>query len=196
MVQRALAHQVDHATGIAGTGQQAAGTAQDFDVVVGGHVVHTVAVEGAQAGTDVHRRRAIDLYVVDAEAARVELLGVVVVVAQGDARRPLHRLGQGGDTLVFDHLLGDDRYRLRGLFEAHRGLGADADQAGGVRTGVLRGLAHALADDAGAPQLHSSAGTRRVADDHRVAFYPVRQAGATQHDVEGSLRLHGAGDRG
>ncbi|MNH04790.1 hypothetical protein D3C79_640960 [compost metagenome] len=193
VVQWALAHQVDHAAWITGTGQQAAGTAQDFNVVVGSHVIDTVAVKRTDTGADVHRRGAVDLHVVDTKAARVELLRMVVVVAQGDARGSFHGLGQGGDTLVFDHLLSDDRHRLRGVLEAHWRLGADTDQPGGIGTGVLGGFTHALADDAGAPQLHCSAGTGGVADDHRVAFDPVGQASITQDDVEGGARLHVAG---
>ncbi|MNF79456.1 hypothetical protein D3C84_616690 [compost metagenome] len=159
MIQWALAHQVDDATRIARAAKQAGRAAQHFDVVELGQVVDLVAIEGADTGTDVHGRGAIDLDVVDAEPARGELGQAEVTVFYGDAGGALHGVGQVGHAQVFDSLLADHRHRLRSVFDTGRGLGADTGQAGGVRPGVFGGFTHALALDGGRTQFHYRAST-------------------------------------
>ncbi|MNO88149.1 hypothetical protein D3C76_795860 [compost metagenome] len=198
-VQRALAHQVDDAARVAGAAEQRTGAAQHFDVVEFGDVVDVRRIEAACSGAQGHGRCAVELDVLDREAARVEVLDAERGALHGHARHGLHRIVDVGDLAVFDQLAGDDRHRLRGFLQRGRALGADAGQPRRVGAGVLGGLAHPLAHDGGFANDHG-AGTDVAAvgadQHHRVVLDAVGQASAVQQLRQGLVGFHGAADLG
>ena len=131
--QRLLAHDVDDAARIAHAAQQARGAAHHLHAVVEVHaLVDAVGVLG-----DVQRRAAVDLHAVDLEAARIEIGGVEIDLAGGDAGRGGQRVADVGHAAVVELLARDHRHRLRDLAERLVRLGGDAGHAAGVRARAL-----------------------------------------------------------
>jgi len=112
-----LAHQVDRGRRVARAGHQAGGAAHDFHAFVGRQAARDFA--GAP-GLVVGGGDAVDLQVVDVEAARGEAGAVGFVLVDRDAGDVVDDVGHGGHLLVFDALQVDHGDRLRRLARRQR----------------------------------------------------------------------------
>src|SRR5690606_4225360 len=87
VIQRTFTHGVDDTARVTGASEQAGRPFQHFDMVELGQVISFVGIEGTDTRTDVHRRGAINLDVVDTKTTRDELWQTVVGAFNGNARR-------------------------------------------------------------------------------------------------------------
>jgi hypothetical protein len=131
-----LAHQVDRSGRAAGAVQQAAGAANDFNVVVDRHVGLGLAGVAARHG------RAVDLQLLDFKTARVEIAAHAVDFLGRDAGGVVGDVEHGLQRLVFDALAGDHADRLRRVAYRQRQAGGRAAGARGIGTVGAAGAGH------------------------------------------------------
>ncbi|MNT05191.1 hypothetical protein D3C72_1398030 [compost metagenome] len=104
LLRRPLAYHVDGGRRVARAAHQARGAAHDFDAVVQNRVLQRRIAAA---------RHAVDLEIVDAEAARIKPRALRVVLAHLDTRRLRQRLVQPHGAQVVEQLARDDADRLR-----------------------------------------------------------------------------------
>ena len=135
LARRFLAHQVDGAGGAARATHQAIGAAHHFQPVIDGHVAHAQAV---RVGAKIKGGYAVILKTVQAEAARIVVVALGIVVRDRHAGRLLQHVGQGGDTLVVHLLARNDGQRLRRLARRQHETRRRAGQRGRIGATVFR----------------------------------------------------------
>jgi hypothetical protein len=129
-----LADQVDRRRRVAGAVQQTAGAAHDFNMVVDGQV--GLGLTGVAAG----HRCAVDLQLLDLEAARVKVAAHAVNFPGRDAVGVVGDVEHGLQRLVVNPFTGDDADRLRSI--ADRQIQAGGGIGGAYRVGVFGGTGY------------------------------------------------------
>ena len=110
-----FAHQIDRSRRVANAGQQASGTAHDFDLLVEDDV--QIGFARAEPLVPLHRD-AVDLIDVDIEAARRKAVARTVQRLDRNARRIVHHVAQRSDQLILHTLCRHHRDRLGRLLNA------------------------------------------------------------------------------
>ena len=150
LAQRTLAHEIHGGRRIARACHQAGGAAHDLHAVVDGRVhIGRAIVPLTQDG----RYQAVELEVVDGEAARRERIAVAVAARDGDAGRCRQDGAGVGQALVFDLLPGDHAHGLRRFARRERQARGRAHGIGRVGLGALGGAGDLPAGDADGGQL-------------------------------------------
>nr|GEU28453.1 hypothetical protein [Tanacetum cinerariifolium] len=133
----ALAHQVDRGGRVAGARHQAGGAAHHFHAVVDGQAAQGFAAAPLLLPGGGH---AVDLQVVDVEAARSEAAPVGFVLVDRHAGGVVDHVGHVLQELVLDALLRNHGHRLRRVAQRHVQRGGGAGAADGIGAGGVIGL--------------------------------------------------------
>ena len=189
-LRRPLAHHVDGGRRVALAAHQARGATDHFDAVVQDRILQW------RIAAPWH---AVDLEIVDAEAARIKRRALRVVLAHLDARRLRQRLVQAHGAQVVEQLARDDADRLRRFAQGQvhaRGAARLARRVGACAFRAGRRLAqhgdgghgHVGRRGIGSPGRHGRAGGKGQQGGRQQAGEGA-QGGLARRREDGS-RLH------
>ncbi|MNV10504.1 hypothetical protein D3C71_1010330 [compost metagenome] len=141
-------------------------------------------------------RDAVDLHLVDEEAAHVDVVeaGAGVVGLDGHAGDLTHGVLQAVQVLVVHALARDDGHRLRDVLELDVAF-ADGDFIGGVGVRAFGGRPQRHAGDGRRTQLQCTGVTGRWHQRHGVAIQLKIDAAPQQQGFQCLFRFHVAGHR-